>query len=512
MAAAIVLAYACTIAVYRLFFHPLAKYPGPKLAAITNWYPSFYAYRGDYHLKNRAWHDQYGDIVRAGPNTLWFNTRDALNDIYGIRANVRKVDAWAAYSASRRSPNVLSAIDKNVHSFKRRTLAAVFSQRGMNEIESRILEHVEKFTDLLGTKDDSPSFLDASGWRSPKLMTQVCDWLSFDIIGDITYGKSFDMLRSPDLRWVPSVYSKMSHRGMACLAQPKVWQYKVDRIFLAPMYKDIVSAGTWVYERAKARVGMGDNVETNDAFSIMMNAKDEKRGLEYSLKDLWTESMLLLAAGMFPGTDTTSATMSALFFYLVHDRNALERLAAEVRAAFSSEDEIRPGPELNSCTFLQACINETMRLIPAVPNGSPRCVLPGGLKVGDEIIPEGTTVATSLYVLMRRSDYFHNPDEFRPWRFVVDPAAGVDEESVQAAHQAFVPFGIGPRSCVGWKLGWTELNLALARTLFLYDMRLAPGARCCATNRSAKNCEYHFKGWSIAYPSQGASVQFKKRQ
>lgn len=64
------------------------------------------------------------------------------------------------------------------------------------------------------------------------------------------------------------------------------------------MYKEIIKAGTWVYDGAMARVGMGDNVETNDVFSIMMNSKDEKRDLKYSLKDLWTESMLLLAAGM----------------------------------------------------------------------------------------------------------------------------------------------------------------------------------------------------------------------
>lgn len=153
-----------------------------------------------------------------------------------------------------------------------------------------------------------------------------------------------------------------------------------------------------------------------------------------------------------------------------------------------------------------------MRLVPAVPNGSPRCVLPGGLTVDGQYIPEGTIIATSLYVMIRKKEYFHDADEFQPGRWVVDPKTGVDEEHVQAAQQAFCPFGIGTRSCVGSKLALLELTVVLARTLLFYDMRLAPGAKCCATNTGAKKCEYPFKVWTIAFPEQSALIQFKRRQ
>ncbi|RMJ21119.1 Cytochrome p450 [Aspergillus sp. HF37] len=183
-----------------------------------------------------------------------------------------------------------------------------------------------------------------------------------------------------------------------------------------------------------------------------MAAKDPKRGLEYNMKDLWIESMLLLPAG----ADTTSTTMSAAF-YLLHNPDALSRATAE----------------LKDCKILQACIDETMRLVPAVPLASPRHVEAGGLTVGGDYLPEGTIVGTSLYTMQRHPAYFDRSDSFCPERWLSDPGTGVTKEMVNRSLHAFSPFGIGPWTCVGWKLGWMELNLTLARTLFLYDLRLA---------------------------------------
>lgn len=82
--------------------------------------------------------------------------------------------------------------------------------------------------------------------------------------------------------------------------QPKVYEWKLDRAFLATMYRDIINTGTWTYNRAKARAGRGKDDSIPDLFDAMMSAKDHKHGLQYKMKDLWIESMLLLAAGMPP--------------------------------------------------------------------------------------------------------------------------------------------------------------------------------------------------------------------
>lgn len=64
---------------YRLFFHPLAKYPGPLLGKITGLYGAYHAWKGDLHLDIWRCHLKYGKDVRYGPNRLLVNSNVGLN-------------------------------------------------------------------------------------------------------------------------------------------------------------------------------------------------------------------------------------------------------------------------------------------------------------------------------------------------------------------------------------------------------------------------------------------------
>jgi hypothetical protein len=70
------------IAVRCIFFHPLSRIPGPKLAAVSNaWYAS-HAKHGRTAELGRKLHHQYGPAVRVGPNEVWFNSKEAFDIIY----------------------------------------------------------------------------------------------------------------------------------------------------------------------------------------------------------------------------------------------------------------------------------------------------------------------------------------------------------------------------------------------------------------------------------------------
>ena len=69
-------------ATYRLVFHPLARVPGPRLAAVTNIWQAHQVRNGRVRELGKGLPKEYGPVVRVGPNEVWFNTADAFKQIY----------------------------------------------------------------------------------------------------------------------------------------------------------------------------------------------------------------------------------------------------------------------------------------------------------------------------------------------------------------------------------------------------------------------------------------------
>ncbi|PVH92930.1 hypothetical protein DM02DRAFT_500110, partial [Periconia macrospinosa] len=67
---------------YRVFLHPLSKYPGPLIGKITDWYSVYHCVKGDRHLDFYLLHQKYGTVVRYGPNRISVNSATALHSIY----------------------------------------------------------------------------------------------------------------------------------------------------------------------------------------------------------------------------------------------------------------------------------------------------------------------------------------------------------------------------------------------------------------------------------------------
>lgn len=195
-----------------------------------------------------------------------------------------------------------------------------------------------------------------------------------------------------------------------------------------------------------------------------------------------------------------------MFCFLLHDADALKRVTEEVRACFSSVEDIRDGEQLSKCSFLHACVDETMRMVPGIPNLLPRRVLEGGATVEDEYIPAGTVIGCSLYTVQRNPDEFDEPDLFKPDRWMSG-----DETIPYSARRSYFPFGHGPRTCVGLKLALAELHIVVARAVFLFDMRLAPNAPCCAKAPGGKCTDREFYGY-VGVHLEGPMAQVRLRQ
>jgi hypothetical protein len=132
-----------------------------------------------------------------------------------VRSNVSKTDGYATMSPSRQ-PNLVSAVDKDVHAWKRRVVSQVMSDAFLKEMQSRIVSHVDDFVSMLGADADLPKSSPVlEGWTPAKNLAVACDWLTLDVITDLIYGKAIGLLHSPDMRWLPGVFQRVSQRSAA---------------------------------------------------------------------------------------------------------------------------------------------------------------------------------------------------------------------------------------------------------------------------------------------------------
>lgn len=242
-----------------------------------------------------------------------------------------------------------------------------------------------------------------------------------------------------------------------------------------------------------------DNSPRKDFTHYLLRARDPVSGSNLTVAELHADSALLMHAG----SDTTSIAISACVFYLLHNPPTLAALISEVRNTFSSTEDIHSGPSLNSCTYLRACIDETLRLSPPVPSHLPREILPGGLTVEGHFLQEGTVVGTSPWVIHHNAEYFPEPFSFQPDRWI---PTSTNASAIMTARAAFCPFSLGARGCVGKSVAYLEVSLALAHLLWRYDIALGE------TGPSGGGSKVAPVGWRGTTPVGEALPQERNRE
>lgn len=247
-----------------------------------------------------------------------------------------------------------------------------------------------------------------------------------------------------------------------------------------------------------------------DFFHWLFNAKDPETGTGYSLPELYAECELLTIAG----SDTTAIVISAAFFYLSRHPSVQAKLAREISSTFSGYDEIKAGPKLQSCKYLTAFLTEAMRMSPPVPAEPSREVLEGGTTVNGHYFPQGSLVSTALWAMHYNKEYYPEPLQFRPERWIVGEA-GSTTDSVILAESAFCAFSTGSRGCVGKNMAWLEMRIVMAKMLWRYEIKQDPvnklgGGRADA--RPGRREEGQYQTYEMFVSNRkGPMVQLKER-
>jgi len=198
--------------------------------------------------------------------------------------------------------------------------------------------------------------------------------------------------------------------------------------------------------------------QSNDLLGMLLETRDEETGEGMTDQQLRDEVFTVFLAG-----HETTATVMAWIWYVLDKYPEIERkLHRELDSVLGGR--LPSMATLHKLTYTKMLIEETMRYYP------PSWMIPRSVEVDDVInglpVKKGTTVLISPYVVHRHPDYWNDPETFDPERFHPDRVV---------PRQAYIPFGSGPRLCIGNSFAMMEMQLILAMTAQAFRLRLVPG-------------------------------------
>ncbi|XP_011148174.3 cytochrome P450 4C1 isoform X1 [Harpegnathos saltator] len=159
---------------------------------------------------------------------------------------------------------------------------------------------------------------------------------------------------------------------------------------------------------------------------------------------------------MFEGHDTTAVAITWALFCLGNNLEHQEKVHQELEEVFKDSQRPASMKELSQLKYLDRVIKETLRLYPSVPAITRKLI--ETVKLGDDTIPEGTTIAISILLTHRNANVWPDPMKFDPDRFL-------PENSKYRSPYAYIPFSAGPRNCIGQRFAQLEEKIVLTAIL-----------------------------------------------
>lgn len=198
---------------------------------------------------------------------------------------------------------------------------------------------------------------------------------------------------------------------------------------------------------------------SDDLLGAMLKVRDEDTGEGMSDVQLRDEVMTLIVAGH----ETTANTLSWFWYVIGQHPDILESVRAELQTLLGGR--LPNVHDFHSLDITRRAIDEGMRLYPSAWSISRRAVETD--VIGGYEIPGGSIVAMSPYVLHRHPDFWENPEQYDPDRFLPERANG-------RHNFAFIPFGRGPRQCLGQYFAIMESLIIVAGVVQRFRMRIVP--------------------------------------
>lgn len=265
--------------------------------------------------------------------------------------------------------------DLEPHRRLRRLFAPAFSERAVRSQEALLL----RYADLMATKLGEACDRSEQGTATLD-MAQIYAFATFDIMGDLLLGQPLGLLENTRFSpWVQAVFDSVKIIPMVMMmrAYPILWRtFKM----LQPKWMSDMETAHFRHTADRVDARMKKGSDQPDIWNLVTE------GL--TVEEMHSNADLLMLAG----TETTGTLLAGLIYYVATHPEILKRLTREIRTTFQHSSEIDM-TRLASAKYLNACLQEALRMYPPVPTGIPRVVPDGGQMILDVYVPAETRIS-----------------------------------------------------------------------------------------------------------------------
>ena len=300
-------------------------------------------------------------------------------------------------------------------------------------------------------------------------------WYAFDVITSITFSNRLGFMENEmDINnIIAAIEGRLMYNGIIGQV-PSLHPYLFGNSFVAWLASfippiAIMNSSKYIVAFTAKQLERYTNKEFNTAEvqDLLARFRRFKDG-----EQVMDESELLNASSgnIFAGSDTTAASLRAIFYYLCRNKEAHQKLLDEIDEADKKGELSNPVTfaEAQELKYFQAVLKEALRMHPAVGLLLERVVPKGGAEVDDVFLPEGTVIGMNPWVASRdKSTYGDDANDFRPERWL-----DADEKRLKTMDRNFLAFGAGARTCLGKNISLLEMSKLVPQLLRYFDFEL----------------------------------------
>ncbi|KAI4592647.1 hypothetical protein KJ359_010549 [Pestalotiopsis sp. 9143b] len=444
-------------------WYRLRHIPGPFLARFSYHWLAKVARSTRQHQIYRDLCNQYGPLVRVGPNELTTDDPEVLRNMASVRSDYGR-DTW--YKGGRANPhhdNVFTLLDQTVHRERKAKIVGGFAGREAPLIETGVDEQVLALIRVI-----RDNYIWSRGRDQGKVLdlSPLTSYFTMDAISKVAFGQEFGFLAANDdlYGFLGEVRDNWPRLAMA-----------VD----VPYFRDFVFSSAflnWFGAKETDKKGMGKCMKVakervEERFAA--DAKNERDLLGYWIRNGMTMTECEVDGLFFiiAGSDTTASVIRITMLYLMTCPQVYRKLKDEIGAAIREGKASFPiqQDEAKKLPYLQAVVYEGLRQRPPAPGLYPKAVPPEGDTIHGKFIPGGTAIGMNTSSLFASKKHFGvDADVFRPERFT--EASEDDRQEMERLVE--LCFGHGRYMCAGKPVAFMELNKVFFELLRAFDFQL----------------------------------------